>query len=302
LSHPACQAALAPAGHPERPERLLAIEETLMAQGLYDFLTVEPALLASREQLLRAHSAAHVEAILNPHPVPGFRKIDEDTFMHAHTADAARYAAGALVRAVELVTTGAQDRAFCSVRPPGHHATRERAMGFCFFNNVAVGALHALETRDVGRLAILDFDAHDGNGTVDILQADPRVLICSCYQEALYPFTDRSEATERLVRTPLAAGAGSQAFRNAVENEWLPAVERFRPELVLVSAGFDGHVREDISDLALGVDDYRWVTAQIVALADRHARGRIVSTLEGGYDVETLGRSVAAHVRVLMGL
>lgn len=273
-----------------------------MAQGLYDYLVVEAATMASREQLLRAHSAAHVEGMLAGTPTPGFRRIDEDTFMHPNTPQAARFAAGAVVRGVELVTTGAADRAFCSVRPPGHHATRERAMGFCFFNNVAVGALHALETGHVRRLAILDFDAHDGNGTVDILQADPRVLICSCYQEALYPFTDPSEPSERLVRTPLAAGSGSREFRSAVESEWLPAVNRFGPELLLVSAGFDGHVREEISDLALGVDDYRWVTAQIVALADRHARGRVVSTLEGGYDVETLGRSVAAHVRVLMGL
>jgi len=273
-----------------------------MAQGLYDFLSIEPAEMATREQLLRAHSAAHVEAILAGIASPGFRRIDEDTFMHLHTPDAARYAAGAVVRAVELVTAGAVARAFCSVRPPGHHATRERAMGFCFFNNVAVGALHALESGLVRRLAILDFDAHDGNGTVDILQRDPRVLICSCYQEALYPFTGRSAPSERLVRTPLAAGAGSEAFRAAVESDWVPAVERFRPELVLVSAGFDGHVREGISDLALGVDDYRWVTSEIVALADRHARGRVVSTLEGGYDVETLGRSAAAHLRVLMGL
>jgi len=273
-----------------------------MAQGVYDYLEIEAPAAATREQLLRVHSASHIDAMFaDPGPAE-FVAIDEDTFLGRASADAARYAAGAAVHAVERVLAGDVDRAFCSVRPPGHHATRDRAMGFCLFNNVAVAALHALEALGVSRLAILDFDAHDGNGTVDILGGDRRVLICSCYQHPLFPFTEDTESTARLIRSPLPPGSGSDDFRQKIETHWLPAVDRFEPELILLCAGFDGHVREAISDLALGVDDYRWVTGQAVKLAERHAGGRIVSTLEGGYELETLGRSATAHIRVLMGL
>jgi len=273
-----------------------------MAQGVYDYLSLEAPAQATREHLLRAHSAAHIDSVLARPGRAELRRIDDDTFLARGAPDAALYAAGAVVHAVERVVDGAVDRAFCNVRPPGHHATRERAMGFCLFNNVAVGALHALDSLGIRRVAILDFDAHDCNGTADILGADPRVLVCSCFQHPLFPFGEVTEPTERLIRCPLAAGSGSESFRDAIESRWLPAVDRFAPELVLVSAGFDGHVREDMSDLRLGIDDYRWVTRHAVTLARRHARGRIVSALEGGYELETLGRAATAHIRVLMGL
>jgi len=220
--------------------------------------------------------------------------------MNAHSLTAARHAAGAVVLATDLVATGECRTAFCAVRPPGHHAERNRAMGFCLFNNVAVGAAHALATHGVERVAIVDFDVHHGNGTEDIFSADPRVLMVSTFQHPLYPYSGLDHPAANMVNVPLAAGTGGAEFRDAVRDRWLPALERHRPEIVYVSAGFDAHREDPLAGLKLVEADYAWVTRELVALAAKHAKGRIVSTLEGGYGLSALGRSVAEHIRELI--
>jgi len=302
ISHPSCLLHPAVAGHPERPERVIAIAELLMSQGVYDFLLVEQAAKALVAELRRVHTAQHIERILKRAPVEGMEMIDEDTWLFAETPEAALHAAGAVILATEQVMTGAAQRAFCNVRPPGHHAMRDRAMGFCYFNNVAVGVAHALAVYGVSRIAILDFDAHDCNGTIDIFKDDPRVLICSTFQHPLYPYTGLDSPSDHVIKVGLAPGSGSTAFRQAVLERWLPAVAAFQPALIFVSAGFDAHVEDTASDLAFGDADYRWISEQIVELANRYSGGRVVSTLEGGYHLPALARAGAAHVRSLMDL
>jgi acetoin utilization deacetylase AcuC-like enzyme len=299
ISHPACAAHDMGAGHPESPARLGAIRDALLARGLLDFLVEHAAPRATREQLARVHGAAHIDWLFGLAPTAGIEFIDGDTVMMPATLEAALRAAGALVAATDLVMGGAVARAFCSVRPPGHHAERDRAMGFCFFNNVAVGAAHAL-ARGVERVAVLDFDVHHGNGTEDIFADEPRVLVCSSFQHPFYPGTARATVPGRLVNTPLPAGTGSAGFRAAIERDWVPALDDFRPEIVFVSAGFDAHRDDPLGGLRLEDADYAWVTRLIVAAARRHAGGRVVSALEGGYDLAALGRAVAAHVAVLL--
>lgn len=299
LSHPACRAHQMGAGHPECPERVSVIHDRLVALGLMDFLHQEAAPAATRADLERAHTPRHVAEIFSLAPRQGLVPVDADTLMGPGSLEAALRAAGAVLRATELVLSGQATNAFCNVRPPGHHATRDAAMGFCLFNNVAVGAAHALAA-GLQRVAIVDFDVHHGNGTEDIFRDEPRVLFCSSYQHPFYPFDGAPTIPGHLVNTPLPAGAGSDAFRAAVSDHWLPALEDFRPEMVFVSAGFDAHAADPLADLRLQDADYAWVTAEIVALARHHAAGRIVSTLEGGYDLEALARSAALHVRALM--
>ncbi len=287
------------AGHPESPARLGAIRDALLARGLLDFLVEHPAPRATREQLARVHGAGHIDWLFDLAPTAGVEFIDGDTVMTPATLEAALRAAGALVAATDLVVDGAATSAFCSVRPPGHHAERDRAMGFCFFNNVAVGAAHAL-ARGLERVAVLDFDVHHGNGTEDIFAGEPRVLVCSAFQHPFYPGTARASVPGHLVNTPLPAGTGSAAFRAAIERDWVPAIDAFRPQLLFVSAGFDAHRDDPLGGLRLDDADYAWVTRLIVAAARRHAGGRVVSALEGGYDLAALGRAVAAHVAVLL--
>ena len=302
IHHPDCVLHDMGAHHPESPDRLAAIEDYLLATGLIQHLVSEAAPKASREQLLRVHDGSFIDSIESASPQRGLVHLDPDTAMNPHTLSAALHAAGAVVRAADMVIRGEAENAFCNVRPPGHHACRGRAMGFCFFNNVAVGAAHALEAHGLQRVAIVDFDVHHGNGTEDIFCDDERVLMVSTFQHPFYPYSGTEGRSEQMVNVPLAAYSGGAAFRQAVEQAWLPALHRFAPQMVFVSAGFDAHRDDDMASLGLVEVDYAWVTRQMVEIADRYASGRIVSTLEGGYNLTALARSVSAHVRELCGI
>jgi len=302
ISHPDCLRHETGEGHPESAARLHAIEDRLIEVQLYYLLRHLDASEATREQLLRVHDAAYLDA-LDAIKVPdGLCYLDPDTAIGPHSLRAARRAAGAMVMAVEHVMQGDVYNAFCAVRPPGHHARRDRAMGFCIYNNIAVGVAHALEVHGLERVAILDFDVHHGNGTEEIFAADPRVMVCSTFQHPFYPDIPFEENGSRIICAPLQAGAGSGEFRTAVESRFLPVLEDFRPQMLFISAGFDAHRDDAMSAINLIDADYAWVTRQIVELAHRHARNRIVSTLEGGYELRSLARSVEAHLRALMEL
>ncbi len=288
--------------HPECPDRLHAIEDQLIASGLIGFLQEHEAPKATREQLHRVHEPVYVDALMRGVPRNGLVHLDPDTAMCPFTLDAALRAAGAAVLATDLVMRGEASTAFCSVRPPGHHAERRRAMGFCFFNNVAVAAAHALEAHGLERVAVVDFDVHHGNGTEDIFRVEPRVLMASTFQHPFYPYSGVDGRSERMVNIPLPAYSDGQRFRGCVEEHWLPALEGFAPQMIFVSAGFDAHREDDMASLALTEADYAWATRRIKEVADRHAQGRIVSVLEGGYALSALGRSVVAHVRELADL
>jgi len=302
ITHPDCLLHEMGAGHPESPARLQAISDQLLASGLDNFLLHVDAPLASREHLERVHDPRYVNAIERSSPRHGSIHLDPDTAMNPHTLNAALRAAGAAVLASDMVIASKAENAFCSIRPPGHHAERARAMGFCIFNNVAAAAARALEHHQLARVAIADFDVHHGNGTENIFRDDARVLMVSTFQHPFYPYSGIAGRSERMVNIPLAAGSGGRAFREAVVTHWLPALERFEPEMVFISAGFDAHRDDDMAMLQLVDADYVWVTQQMKALADRYARGRIVSLLEGGYELHALGRCVVAHLRVLSGL
>ena len=288
--------------HPESPVRLQAIEDRLIASGLAAVIARYDAPLASNEQLTRAHREDYVEAIRASSPAHGTVHLDPDTAMNPFTLQAALRAAGAAVLAVDLVMRGEADSAFCAVRPPGHHACGAKAMGFCIFNNVAVGALHAIETYGLDRVVIADFDVHHGNGTEDIFAGDERVLMLSTFQHPFYPYSGAEPLASNMVNMPLPAGAGSKQFRETVQQHWLPVLTDFEPQLVLCSAGFDAHIEDDMAMLRLVDDDYAWITTQMKAAAELHAEGRIVSLLEGGYALSALGRSAVRHLRVLAGV
>jgi acetoin utilization deacetylase AcuC-like enzyme len=287
------------AAHPECPARLRAIDDQLIASGMHNFLLHAEAPLAGHAQLERVHGAGYVEAIESRAPHSGIIHLDPDTAMCPATLQAARRAAGAAVLATDMVMGGKAQAAFCSVRPPGHHAERSRAMGFCIFNNVAVAAAHALEHHGLQRIAIADFDVHHGNGTEEIFRNDERVLMVSTFQHPFYPYSGIDGCSERMVNIPLAAYSGGREFRAAVQEHWLPALDRFKPEMLFISAGFDAHRDDDMAMLKLVEADYAWVTQQLKAVAGKYARGRIVSLLEGGYELHALGRSVAAHLKAL---
>ena len=288
-------------GHPESPARLRAVLEAL-DQDRFATLDRIEAPRATREQLLRVHSPAHVDRILAITPDADTVRLDEDTLMSPASAEAGLRAAGALVAAVDAVMTGTTTHAFCAVRPPGHHATPDTAMGFCLFNNVAVGAAHALAAHGLKRVAIADFDVHHGNGTQDIFQREPRVLFISSHQQPLYPGTGNpdEQGIGNIVNAPLSSGEGSYEFRALWNDALLPRLHAFKPQLVLISAGFDAHQRDPLANLQLQTEDYAWITQQLVDLARAHAGGRLVSTLEGGYDLQALAASVSAHVSTLM--
>ena len=301
-SHPDCLAHDPGAGHPESPSRLAAVLEALDDPRFALFDRIE-APRATREQLLRVHRADYIDDILHNRPDEPWIHVDADTVISPGSALAARRAAGAVCAAIDNAVTGWNRRAFCAVRPPGHHATPASAMGFCLFNNVAVGAAHAIAVHGLERVAIVDFDVHHGNGTQDIFWCDPRVLYVSSHQSPLYPGTGRREeaGVGNMVNLPLPAGTGSQAFRAAWQFEALPAIEDFGPQLLLVSAGFDAHRLDPLASLELETDDYAWLTTRLVDIAARHARGRLVSSLEGGYSLDALRESTAAHVAALAG-
>lgn len=301
ISHRDCSLHKMGEHHPECPERLGAIQNQLLASGLDYVMLHKDAPLATREQLCRVHDEAYVDHIFRIAPVEDRTWLDPDTSMNPESLNAALRAAGAAVLGVDLVMSGQSHAAFCCVRPPGHHAKRDSAMGFCIFNNIAVAAAHALQVHKLQRVAIVDFDVHHGNGTEDIFRQEPRVLFCSSFQHPYYPYTGTEVESEHIINTPLSAGASGSVFKAAVEQHWLPGLVKFKPELVLISAGFDAHTEDDMGGLNLVERDYAWVTAELVKIADQYGEGRIVSTLEGGYALSALGRSVVAHLNAMLG-
>lgn len=287
------------AGHPECPERVKVIEAQLGADGLLARMAALEAPAASDVQLLQAHTADYLARVIAAAPAHGYHALDGDTTMNPHTLLAARHAAGAVVAAVDWVCAAPQRRAFCNIRPPGHHAERDQAMGFCFFNNVAVGAAHALNIHALERVAIIDFDVHHGNGTEHIFANHPKVLMVSTFQSPLYPGWGERPLGNNMVNIPLRPGNNGTALCAAVQDQWLPALEKFAPQLLFISAGFDAHHSDPLAQLNWVEKDYFWVTQQLVAFANRHCHGRIVSTLEGGYALTALAHSASAHVRAL---
>ena len=302
-THPECRLHDMGAGHPECPQRLDAIADHLRATGLDIALDFRDAPLVTAEQLSRAHTSGYVAEVMDlmqqVEAAGEPRAVDPDTVICAATRQAALRSAGAAVAATDAVLSGRAANAFCSVRPPGHHATRDQSMGFCFFNNVAVAARHALDVHGLQRVAIVDFDVHHGNGTEDIIAGDDRVLMVSFFQHPLYPFSGGTPLGTNMVNLPVPAYSRGPAVRELIEMMWMPRLEEFKPQMVFISAGFDAHREDDMGQLGLVEADYEWITMRIKALAERHAQGRIVSCLEGGYNPSALARSVAAHLRVL---
>ncbi len=299
ISHPACLLHDMGRGHPECPARIKAIEDQLIASGIFPFLQHHDAPRATREQLARVHSEAYIDAIEAAAPAEGLAMVDPDTWMNPHSWEAALRAAGALVLATDLVMQGMAENAFCNVRPPGHHATRNQSMGFCFFNNVAVGVAHALEHHGLERVAVFDFDVHHGNGTEEIFKDDPRVMLCSSFQHPFYPHCGADTVSDHIIPLPLPAYTDGAGFRAAVTEKFLPALNRFKPQMIFVCAGFDAHREDDMASLKLVEADYAWVTKEIKKIAAACAGNRVVSTLEGGYELHALGRSATAHIKEL---
>ncbi|MBX2837105.1 MAG: histone deacetylase family protein [Gammaproteobacteria bacterium] len=289
-------------GHPECPERIDAILDQLKKVGVYDFLTHMDAPIASREHLRLAHPENYIDNLYQLAPASGRVSLDADTAMNEHTLNAALRAAGGAVAAVDSVMTGDVSNAFCLVRPPGHHAEKNRAMGFCFFGNVVIAARHALEHYDLNRVAIVDFDVHHGNGTEDIVDGDGRILFCSSFQHPFYPGGFRENVTGQRVNVPLRAGTTSADFRAKITEHWLPALNDFAPELLVISAGFDAHLEDPLAEVCLLDNDFGWITEKLMDIAIEHASGRIVSMLEGGYSLPALARSATLHIKTLAKL
>ena len=297
VTHDACFDHVTPPGHPEQVARLDAVLGALQGMELHRVT----APLGAEDDILRAHPAAHIAALRDAAPDEGWRSLDADTHMSVGTLEAAFRCVGGVVRAVDMVLGGDAPNAFVAMRPPGHHAERETPMGFCFFGNVAIAAKHALEHHGLDRVAIVDFDVHHGNGTQDLVEDDPRILFCSTHQMPLYPGTGAAHETGvgNVLNCPLPDGAGSKAFRDVMEQVVLPRVDAFAPQLIIISAGFDAHSDDPLAGMNLVEGDFTWVTEKLCDLADRHCEGRVVSSLEGGYDLSALGASAAAHVNVL---
>jgi acetoin utilization deacetylase AcuC-like enzyme len=302
-THPAFLAHDTGLGHPESPLRLKAIETVLMRPA-FAALVKREAPRAETAQILRVHTQEHVDAVLSHIPQNGLLYMDPDTPVSPGSGEAAWRAAGAVCAAVDAVFKGEAKNAFCGIRPPGHHASPGRSMGFCIFNNIAIAAEHARHTHGIQRVAIIDFDVHHGNGTQHTFDKNPEVLYASTHQHPWYPGTGLASDTGagNIFNAPLPAGSGSKEFRAAMESKILPAVDSFKPELVLVSAGFDAHKDDPLGSLNFVEDDYAWITRELLALAGRHCGGKLVSALEGGYNLEALGGSVGAHVGALLGV
>ena len=298
-------------GHPECPERLDAIEDWLLATGVKDALDCREAPAAAVSDIELAHTRTLVASLrgLQAQLIddiaaggPDHVQIDPDTQMNVHTWNAALRAVGATVAATDAVMAGEIENAFCAVRPPGHHATRDKAMGFCFFNNVAIAARYALARHGLKRVAVVDFDVHHGNGTEDILQGDDRVLMVGFFQHPLYPYSGTDHPASNLLNLPVPAYTKGLDIRDLIETHWIPRLEEFKPEMIFISAGFDAHRDDDMGQMGLVEQDYAWITSRIKDIASRHSKGRIVSSLEGGYNLNALARSVEAHIRVLADL
>ena len=305
ITHTDCLRHEMGAGHPESPDRLRAVNEFIAKSGLLEVVRSLEAPLADARDLKRVHDAAYVNLIYENAPSQGHLQLDPDTAMNPSSLAAARRAAGAGLLAVDELMAGHVQNAFCAVRPCGHHATPARSMGFCIFNNVAVAAAYALEAKGLERVAIVDFDVHHGNGTEDIFSAKrwrEQVLMVSFFQHPFYPNSGTVNPAPNMINVPLAAGSGGAAVRTVFEQHWLPALEQFKPQLIVISAGFDAHREDLLGGMALVEADYAWLTGELLVLAARHSQGRIVSMLEGGYNLSALGRSAVAHVRALAKL
>lgn len=288
--------------HPECGDRLSAINDRLIAAGIDLYLSFYDAPQATPEQILRAHTGAYLEELMASVPEHGIRHLDPDTAMSPDTMKAALRSAGAGVLATDLVIKGEIENAFCAVRPPGHHAERGKAMGFCFLNNVAIAARHALEVHGLDRVAIVDFDVHHGNGTEDIFRDDPRVMMASIFQHPFYPYCGTEHTAAHMVNIPVPAGTRGDAFRQIVSDIWVPALRNHNPQMIFFSAGFDAHYEDDMGSLGLVESDYVWATQQVKSIAEDCGHKRIVSILEGGYSLSSLARSVVAHIKELADL
>lgn len=301
ISHADCLLHDAGIHHPERPARIKVIEEACKHYPFKTNIEFYEAPLATREQLLQVHDQNYVDWIFSIAPKKGEIEIDPDTVMNPYSLSAALHAAGAVVYAVDLVMQEKVKVAFCNIRPPGHHAEKEKAMGFCFFNNVAVGVAHALHEYKLQRVAIIDFDVHHGNGTQNIFQQDKRVMLCSSFQHPFYPGYDDEMDNAHILCVPLPAGTQGTEFREQVADVWFAKLAAFKPQLIFFSAGFDAHVNDQLANLCLTEADYVWLTEQIAKLAKTCCDGKMISVLEGGYDLDALATCVPAHVNALMG-
>jgi acetoin utilization deacetylase AcuC-like enzyme len=300
ISHPDCELHDTGTGHPESPARVRAVLDYLPTREIWQQLTQHEAPLASREQLCRVHDKGYVDAVFAAEPSEGRVYLDPDTSMAPHSLNAALRAAGSVVKAVDLVMSDGPNHAFCCVRPCGHHAEVARPMGFCLFNNVAVGARYAQDQYALKRIAILDFDVHHGNGTEDIFRDDPSVFFSSTFQHPFYPGSGADTHSDHIVNVPLPAGTRGDRFRAAFEEQILPALNSFKPELLFISAGFDAHDDDPLAQLCLHEEDFAWATGKISEVADEFAQGRVVSVLEGGYSLPALARSVEAHLQAML--
>jgi acetoin utilization deacetylase AcuC-like enzyme len=302
ITHPDCLLHEMGSGHPECPARLNAINEQMRTSGMLDELRCLEAPLADPDDLKRVHRSAYVDLIFDNAPAEGHVQLDPDTAMNPHSLSAARRAAGAGLLAVDEVMAGRSANAFCAVRPCGHHATQVRSMGFCIFNNVGVAAAYAIEKKGLERVAIIDFDVHHGNGTEDMFSAPQwrdGVLMAGFFQHPFYPYSGTANPAPNMINVPLAEGSGGAAAKQAIEAKWLPALESFKPQMIIISAGFDAHREDLLGGMALVEADYAWITRELMAVAERHSQQRVVSMLEGGYNLSALGRSAVAHVRAL---
>jgi acetoin utilization deacetylase AcuC-like enzyme len=284
--------------HPECPERIQAINDQLISSGLDQFLYSMDAPLATEAQLALVHSPEHIAFIKDRSPTQGYAMLDGDTIMNPHTWHASLRAAGAAIAGVDAVMKGTVENIFCAVRPPGHHAEPTRSMGFCIFDNVAIAARYAMAEYGIERVAIIDFDVHHGNGTEAAFLNEERVLMCSFFQHPFYPYSGLN-STHNMVNIPLPAATRGDVVRAIVEEQWLPRLRNFEPQLIIISAGFDAHREDDLGQMGLVEDDYVWMTKRLKEVAQQYAQGRIVSCLEGGYNLSALGRSVVAHVKAL---
>lgn len=300
ISHPDCLLHVAGEQHPEQPDRVRVIQQALESYPFKPALQFLKAPLAERDQIVTVHDASYVDWIISISPEHDLIAIDADTWMNPYTLSAALRAAGAVMMGVDLVMQDKAQAVFCNVRPPGHHAEREKAMGFCFFNNIALGVQHAFTQYGLNRVAIIDFDAHHGNGTQNIFQEDERVLFCSSFQHPFYPGYEEEMDNAHVICVPLDAGTTGEVFREKVAKAWFDKIAAFQPELIFISAGFDAHIDDPLTDLCLTADDYVWITNQIAKLAKVYCDGRIVSVLEGGYSLTALAECVPLHVNALV--